>query len=196
MSLVYTPMWAENMTAGRGWIALALVVFATWRPARLLLGAYLFGGITILQLYVQATRLRDSLAVPLHAALSRHHRGAGPDLARPARGSASTPRPASAGRSTPPADAASHLAGRLLDCHKSRFEFQTGRLAMQDEEPSTKLLGATRRRTAALGRFGAGPRRRALQGRLHLCRPGRRFRLEPSARPRAQGGRRRRSATR
>jgi ABC-type uncharacterized transport system permease subunit len=53
MSLSYTPMWAENMTAGRGWIALALVVFATWRPVRLLFGAYLFGGITILQLHVQ-----------------------------------------------------------------------------------------------------------------------------------------------
>ncbi|HVZ01313.1 MAG TPA: ABC transporter permease [Dongiaceae bacterium] len=53
LSLAYTPMWAENMTAGRGWIALALVVFATWRPMRLLLGAYLFGGITILQLHIQ-----------------------------------------------------------------------------------------------------------------------------------------------
>ncbi|MGH6949062.1 MAG: ABC transporter permease [Kiloniellales bacterium] len=53
MSLSYTTMWAENMTAGRGWIALALVVFATWRPWRLLLGAYLFGGITILQLHAQ-----------------------------------------------------------------------------------------------------------------------------------------------
>ena len=53
LSLAYTPMWAENMAAGRGWIALALVVFATWRPARLLLGAYLFGGITILQLHIQ-----------------------------------------------------------------------------------------------------------------------------------------------
>jgi simple sugar transport system permease protein len=53
LSLAYTPMWAENMTAGRGWIALALVVFAAWRPARLLLGAYLFGGITILQLHIQ-----------------------------------------------------------------------------------------------------------------------------------------------
>jgi simple sugar transport system permease protein len=53
MSLAYTPMWAENMTSGRGWIALALVVFATWRPMRLLLGAYLFGGITILQLHIQ-----------------------------------------------------------------------------------------------------------------------------------------------
>ncbi|HZT20501.1 MAG TPA: ABC transporter permease [Dongiaceae bacterium] len=57
MSLAYTPMWAENMTAGRGWIALALVVFSTWRPARLLLGAYLFGGISILQLYVQGLGL-------------------------------------------------------------------------------------------------------------------------------------------
>ncbi|HVO02147.1 MAG TPA: ABC transporter permease [Candidatus Cybelea sp.] len=53
LSLAYTPMWAENMSAGRGWIALALVVFSAWRPARLLLGAYLFGGITILQLHIQ-----------------------------------------------------------------------------------------------------------------------------------------------
>ena len=54
LSLAYSPMWVENMTAGRGWIALALVVFATWRPWRLFLGAYLFGGITILQLHAQA----------------------------------------------------------------------------------------------------------------------------------------------
>ncbi len=54
LSLVYTPQWAENMTAGRGWIALALVVFATWRPARVLVGAYLFGFLTILSLHIQA----------------------------------------------------------------------------------------------------------------------------------------------
>jgi len=54
LSLVYTPQWAENMTAGRGWIALALVVFATWRPGRALAGAYLFGGITIMGLHIQA----------------------------------------------------------------------------------------------------------------------------------------------
>ncbi len=53
LSLAYTPMWVEEMTAGRGWIALALVVFASWRPLRLLAGAYLFGGVTILQLYAQ-----------------------------------------------------------------------------------------------------------------------------------------------
>uniref|UniRef100_UPI0035B1B463 ABC transporter permease n=1 Tax=Dongia sp. TaxID=1977262 RepID=UPI0035B1B463 len=57
LSLSYTPMWAEDMTAGRGWIALALVVFATWRPLRVLLGAYLFGGITILQFHVQTLGL-------------------------------------------------------------------------------------------------------------------------------------------
>jgi simple sugar transport system permease protein len=53
LSLSHTPMWVEEMTAGRGWIALALVVFSSWRPGRLLLGAYLFGGVTILQLYAQ-----------------------------------------------------------------------------------------------------------------------------------------------
>jgi simple sugar transport system permease protein len=53
LSLSYTTMWAENMTAGRGWIALALVVFSTWRPIRLLAGAYLFGFITVLQLHAQ-----------------------------------------------------------------------------------------------------------------------------------------------
>ena len=57
LSLVYTPQWAENMTAGRGWIALALVVFATWRPARVLIGAYVFGGITIIGLHIQAMGL-------------------------------------------------------------------------------------------------------------------------------------------
>ncbi len=54
LSLSYSPLWVEGMTAGRGWIALALVVFATWRVGRVLLGAYLFGGITILQLHAQA----------------------------------------------------------------------------------------------------------------------------------------------
>ncbi len=54
LSLSYTPLWTEGMTAGRGWIALALVVFASWRPWRLLAGAYLFGGVTIAQLYTQS----------------------------------------------------------------------------------------------------------------------------------------------
>ena len=54
LSLVYTPQWVENMTAGRGWIALALVVFASWRPLRLLAGGYLFGAVSIGQLHAQA----------------------------------------------------------------------------------------------------------------------------------------------
>ncbi len=54
LSIAYTPLWVENMTAGRGWIALALVVFATWHPTRVVLGAWLFGGMTILQLQAQA----------------------------------------------------------------------------------------------------------------------------------------------
>ncbi len=53
-SLVLTPMWAEQLTAGRGWIALALVVFAGWRPVRLLLGAYLFGAVMTLELHAKA----------------------------------------------------------------------------------------------------------------------------------------------
>jgi simple sugar transport system permease protein len=54
LALVYTPLWVEGLSAGRGWISVALVVFATWRPARVMLGAYLFGGITIVQFHVQA----------------------------------------------------------------------------------------------------------------------------------------------
>jgi len=53
ISTVYTPLWVEGMVAGRGWIALALTTFATWRPARVLLGAYLFGGVTMLQFHLQ-----------------------------------------------------------------------------------------------------------------------------------------------
>jgi len=54
LSVAYTPLWVEGMVAGRGWIALALVVFATWKPWRVLAGAYLFGGVTLAQFQVQA----------------------------------------------------------------------------------------------------------------------------------------------
>ena len=53
LSVVRAPLWVEGVTAGSGWIALALTTFATWRPARVLLGAYLFGGVTMLQFYLQ-----------------------------------------------------------------------------------------------------------------------------------------------
>ena len=57
LTLVYTTQWIENMSAGRGWIALALVVFASWRPLRVLAGAYLFGAVSIGQLHAQALGL-------------------------------------------------------------------------------------------------------------------------------------------
>jgi simple sugar transport system permease protein len=63
LSLVYTPMWAEGMVAGRGWIALALTTFATWRPGRVVIGAYLFGSVTILQFHLQG------LGVPIASQL-------------------------------------------------------------------------------------------------------------------------------
>lgn len=61
LSLVIVPQWTEGMTAGRGWIALAIVVFASWRAERVLLGAYLFGGVTVLQLNLQAA----GIAIPV-----------------------------------------------------------------------------------------------------------------------------------
>ena len=54
LATIYTPLWVEGMVSGKGWIALALTTFATWRPARVLLGAYLFGGFTLLQLHLQS----------------------------------------------------------------------------------------------------------------------------------------------
>jgi len=67
LSVVYTPVWVEGMSAGKGWIALALTTFATWQPSRVLLGAYLFGGVTMLQLHLQGEGV--SLPVQLSSAL-------------------------------------------------------------------------------------------------------------------------------
>ncbi len=63
-SLVITPMWAERMTAGRGWIALALVVFASWKAPRLLVGAYFFGVLMWLELYAKAGRRAFIPSIP------------------------------------------------------------------------------------------------------------------------------------
>ncbi len=54
LAVIYTPLWVEGMVAGKGWIALALTTFATWRPLRVLAGAYLFGGVTMLQFALQS----------------------------------------------------------------------------------------------------------------------------------------------
>ncbi len=63
LSLVRVPQWTEGMTAGAGWIALAIVVFASWRPWRVLVGAYLFGGVTVLQLNLQAAGAKVPVAL-------------------------------------------------------------------------------------------------------------------------------------
>ncbi len=63
ISLVRVPQWTEGMTAGAGWIALAIVVFASWKPWRVLIGAYLFGGVTVLQLNLQAAGAKVPIEV-------------------------------------------------------------------------------------------------------------------------------------
>jgi simple sugar transport system permease protein len=60
LAIVSARLWLEGMTAGRGWIAVALVVFASWRPGRLVIGAYLFGAVTIVQFFAQGA----GIAVP------------------------------------------------------------------------------------------------------------------------------------
>ncbi|HLA32640.1 MAG TPA: ABC transporter permease [Pseudomonas sp.] len=69
LSVFYTPLWVEGMVSGRGWIALALVVFATWRPLRVMVGAYLFGGVMITQLFVQGSGLNIEVPSQLLSAL-------------------------------------------------------------------------------------------------------------------------------
>lgn len=69
LSVFYTPLWVEGMVSGRGWIAIALVVFATWRPFRVLVGAYLFGGVMVAQLFVQGSGLDISIPSQFLSAL-------------------------------------------------------------------------------------------------------------------------------
>ena len=94
LSLVRVPQWTEGMTAGAGWIALAIVVFASWRPGRALLGAWLFGGVTVLQLNLQAAGLALPawllsaspylVTIAVLVAISRRRGAAAPaDLGRP-----------------------------------------------------------------------------------------------------------------
>jgi simple sugar transport system permease protein len=69
LSVFYTPLWVEGMVAGRGWISLALVVFATWRPLRVMVGAYLFGGAMITQMFVQGSGVRLDVPAQFLSAL-------------------------------------------------------------------------------------------------------------------------------
>ena len=88
ISLVRVPQWTDGITAGAGWIALAIVVFASWRPWRVLLGAYLFGGITVLQLNLQVAGARDPGRVLVDGALSDNHPRAGHHVLGPRPGRA------------------------------------------------------------------------------------------------------------
>jgi ABC-type uncharacterized transport system permease subunit len=83
LALVYTPLWQEGMTAGKGWIALALTTFACWKPLRVVAGALLFGGVTILQLNLQGFGVPVPSQVMAMLPYMSHHRGAGADLAQP-----------------------------------------------------------------------------------------------------------------
>ncbi len=69
LSVFYTPLWVEGMVAGRGWIAIALVVFATWRPLRVMVGAYLFGGVLVSQLFLQGSGIDIEVPTQLLSAL-------------------------------------------------------------------------------------------------------------------------------
>ena len=88
LSLAYTPSWTEGMTAGRGWIALALVVFATWKPWRVLAGAYLFGGVTLAQFQAQALGVEIPSQYLSMLPVRRDDRRAGDHFARRRRRSA------------------------------------------------------------------------------------------------------------
>ena len=84
LSLIYTPMWQDGMTANRGWIALALVVFAGWRPVPLLLGAYLFGALGKAKDALDALdALPYVVTIAVLALLSRRRSGAPRALGRP-----------------------------------------------------------------------------------------------------------------
>ena len=95
----YTPLWVEGMTAGRGWIALALVVFATWKPWRVLAGAYLFGGVTLAQFQAQALGVDDSRRSSCRCCRTSRRSSCSRSFRATRRPSGSTRRRRSAGRS-------------------------------------------------------------------------------------------------
>jgi hypothetical protein len=198
ISVVYTPLWVEGMVAGKGWIALALTTFATWRPARVLLGAYLFGGVTMLQFHLQGVGVDVPSQLLTHAALCGHHRGAGADLAQP--GLDPGQHAGVAGQALP----SRFITGfrffsthpcperaDMTDLHK-RSLLKVAALTAVAALPwwaaaRRKSRSRPRRPPAAVG--GGTGQARAAEDRLCLCRPGGRRRLDLCARQRPQGGR-------
>jgi hypothetical protein len=159
-SLALTPMWVDRMTAGRGWIALALVVFSAWKPGRLLLGAYLFGAVMTLELQLKAAGVTGSRQrcwrwpLPCDDCSSDHDVARTKD--RPAR-RARLPRQTLLG-----VDAATHngeFLGYDQHHHPPPADLRRGR-RLHPADPRPRRLGA-----------GAARRR------LRLCRPDRRSRL-------------------
>ena len=175
--MVQTPMWAEELTAGRGWIALALVVFAAWRPWRLLLGAYLFGAVMTFELQAKAAGIsivapEFLAALPYLATIVVLALISIAEVGRA--GGAGLPR-ASLSEPTPETQQG--------DCQMTLIT-RRSLLRAGGAAAALPLLG------------GAGLRAGAAEGRLRLRRAGRRLRLHLRPRPGAAGGRGRASATR
>ena len=211
ISTVYTPLWVEGMIAGKGWIALALTTFATWRPARVLLGAYLFGGVTMLQFHLQGegvqvpsqflTMLPYLATIVVLVLISRNASfirvNMPASIGKPFFPGVDNRRFA-AGRSRLPSTGATMTDSRNGPSSNSpagRCSPRSARwpaAARNRRRPPRPRRRAPRRprRPAAppAGRLGAG-RRRPAEDRLRLRRPGRRRRLDLRARQRPQGGR-------
>ena len=190
LPLAYTPFFIPGMTAGRGWIALALVVFASWLPGRLVIGAYLFGAVTILQLHAQGCGHWHSLATDVGVAVSRDRHRPGPDFTCTNR------------RLDRARGARDRVRARPVTCPEARA---TGRRACGRERPPVSKTERSHEKDPHRGsRSGARHRsrpprrvrRRQAQGRLHLSRPGRRSRLDLPARARPPRRWSRHSATR
>ena len=190
LPLAYTPFFIPGMTAGRGWIALALVVFSSWRPGRLVIGAYLFGAVTILQLHAQGAGHRHSVAVHVGIALSRNRHRSRPDFARAHR------RLDRAGGAGHGVRARSMNVLRARAMGRARFGNDCSPLSNQEKPMRKTLIAAAAVLLAAGASLQRRFRRRQAQGRLHLSRPGRRSRLDLPARARRARRWSRNSATR
>ena len=180
------------MTAGRGWIALALVVFATWKPWRVLAGAYLFGGVTLAQFQAQALGVDDPVAVPVDAAVRRDDRRARDHLARRDR---DPPQRAGVARQAVPPGRperarANRRFGNMPDSPPpARVARSPRRHPMSTHHPQNALAALAAGALAAPSRCPPPRtrRRRAAQDRLRLREPDRRRRLDVPARHRPQG---------
>jgi ABC-type uncharacterized transport system permease subunit len=195
LSVVYTPLWVEGMVSGKGWIALALTTFATWRPARVLLGAYLFGGVTMLQFHLQGIGVDIPSQFLSMLPYICHHRGAGADLAQPAvdphqharvAGQTVLSRLIMSVFSTPPSPRGPHdRPEQTIPAQAAALTAVTAAVPWWAAARRKSRLQARGRPRRRVGRAQA----RAAEDRVRLCRPGGRRWLDVRARQRAQGHR-------